>query len=67
MPAENLNQRLSAVRFDRASEKELRVILAALIDGVRAITVKLDAEAGGGVTGFDTNYTAAFDALITKS
>ncbi len=67
MPAENVNQRLNATCMERMAEKELRILLGALIDGVRAITVKLDAEAGGGVTGFDTNYTAAFDALITKS
>lgn len=68
MATEKVSQRVAALRsVSNKDQTEVLILLNALIDGVRALTVKLDAEAAGGVTGFDTDYTAAFDALITKS
>lgn len=63
--AEILQQRINSLSNTR-DQDELKAMLGALVDGIRAITVKLDAEAAGGVTGFDTNYTAGFDAIVTK-
>lgn len=54
-------QQLAALSNAR-DEKTLVVTLNALIDAIRVVTAKLDADAG--VT--DTNYTALFDAVITK-
>ena len=62
MPAEIVKQRVSSTNLDRASKTELIYLINALTDGIRAISVKLDADAG--VT--DTNYTAALDAIVTK-
>lgn len=59
---EVLKQRFAATELDKISERELRYFMAGLIDGIRAITLKLDADAG--VT--DTNYTAIFDGIVTK-
>lgn len=47
---------------DQREAQELKALLDAIVDGVRAITLKLDAD--GTVT--DTNYTATFDAIIRK-
>lgn len=58
---EVLAQRLGGMSVPN-DEYQLRVLLAALIDGIRVITAKLDADA----TVTDTNYTAVFDAVITK-
>lgn len=61
MPAEKIYQRLAYSKLDQMSKRELRAALAALIDGVRVITQKLDAN---GTIG--TDYTAKFDAVVTK-
>ena len=47
---------------DQREAQELKFLLDAIVDGVRAITLKLDADA----TVTDTNYTATFDAMIRK-
>jgi hypothetical protein len=59
--AEVLKNRLGALANSNDAD-ELRKALEALIDGIRVVTAKLDAD--GTVT--DTNYTAVFDAVITK-
>lgn len=62
MPAEILNQRLNQLSCDKDAQ-ELRAALNAMMDGIRVITAKLDADA----TVTDTNYTAVFDAVVIKS
>lgn len=62
MPLENLGQRLAKTKLDAMSKRELRALLVAVVDGIRAVTTKLDSDA----TVTDTNYTAAFDAIVTK-
>lgn len=59
---ELIKHRLPATTLDRSSEQELTILLNALIDGIRAVTAKLDGDA----TVTLTDYTAAFDAIITK-
>lgn len=61
MPQEVIKQRVAALANNQDA-KELKTLLDALVDGIRVITAKLDADAG--VT--DTNYTALFDAQIIK-
>lgn len=61
MPQEIIKQRVAALTNNQDS-KELKILLDALVDGIRVITAKLDADAG--VT--DTNYTTLFDAQIIK-
>jgi len=61
MATEKIIQRINQLPV--ASERqELLAVLNAMIDGIRVVTAKLDADAG--VT--DTNYTALFDAVIVK-
>ena len=60
MPVESLKTRLSGASTVQA-EKDVRVLLQALLDGVQAIAAKLDAD--GGVT--DTNYAAVLAAIVT--
>jgi len=61
MAAEIIKQRV--VEIANGDDREaVQVLLNALVDAVRALTVKLDADAG--VT--DTNYTSTLDAIITK-
>lgn len=61
MPLEEISKRINALP-DLAEARELRFLLNGLVDGIRAVTAKLDADAG--VT--DTNYTSTFDAFIIK-
>ena len=60
MAIESVAQRLNATNLDKMTERELRILLAALVDGLQAVTAKLDADAG--VT--DTNYTATLATYI---
>lgn len=61
MPQEIIKQRV--VDIANGDDREaIRVLLNALVDGIRTLTAKLDADAG--VT--DTNYTATFDNIISK-
>jgi hypothetical protein len=60
MPVESLAQRLSATNLDKMSERELRVLLTSLLDGMQAICAKLDADA----TVTDTNYAATLATFI---
>lgn len=53
--------RLAATNLDKLTERELRALLAALVDGIQAVCAKLDADAG--VT--DTNYAATFAGFVT--
>lgn len=62
MPAELVSQRINALSCDKDAQ-ELRILLNALIDGIRVVTVKLDNDA----TVTDTNYTAVFDAVVLKA
>lgn len=59
--AEVMKNRLAALS-NGSDADELRKLLEALVDGIRVVTAKLDAD--GTVT--DTNYTAVFDAVVTK-
>lgn len=61
MAIESVAQRLNASSLDKLSETQLRILLAALVDGLQAVCAKLDADAG--VT--DTNYAAVFATYIT--
>lgn len=56
MPVESVTQRMAAAKLDQLSERELRALLAALVDGIQAICAKLDADSGVA----DTNYAATF-------
>lgn len=62
MPAELISQRINSLSNDKDAQ-ELRVAINALIDGIRVVTAKLDADA----TVTDTNYTAVFDAVVLKA
>lgn len=62
MAAENLGQRINHLANDKDAQ-ELRAIFNSIIDGIRVVTAKLDADA----TVTDTNYTAVFDAVVIKS
>lgn len=59
---ELIKQRIPAANLDRATGQELTILLNALVDGVRAVAAKLDADA----TVTDVNYAATLDAIITK-
>lgn len=59
---EYVSQRLASASSKKDAE-ELRVLLEAMIDGIRAVCTILDADAG--VTA--TTTTATFDAAILKS
>ena len=64
MATEKINQRLAAIKsVSKNDQADLTILMNALVDGIRALTVLLDNDAG--VTG--TTYTATFDAIITKS
>lgn len=60
---EQVNKRLAASKLDQMSQRELLIMLNALMDGVRAVAAKLDADA----TVTDTNYAATLDSYITKT
>lgn len=60
--AEYVSQRINALANDKDAA-ELRILLNALIDGIRVVTAKLDLDA----TVTDTNYTAVFDAVVLKA
>lgn len=60
--AEYVSQRINSLANQKDAD-ELRFLLNAIIDGIRVVTAKLDADA----TVTDTNYTAVFDAVILKS
>lgn len=61
MPAERIVQRIN--QLDSSQERtELLALFNSLIDGIRAVTAKLDGDA----TVTLTDYTAAFDAVIVK-
>lgn len=59
---EQIKYRVPATNLDRQSEQELTALLNALVDGIRAVTAVLDADAG--VTA--TTLTATFEAIISK-
>lgn len=62
MPAvEEVKKRINAMQ-QHNDARELQLLLHALIDGIRAVTAKLDADA----TVTQTDFTASFDAQITK-
>ena len=60
MAIESVAQRLNATSLDKLSENQLRILLAALVDGLQAVCAKLDADAG--VT--DANYAAVLATYI---
>lgn len=60
--AELVSQRIGALANGKDAD-ELRFLLNALVDGVRAIAAKLDADA----TVTDTDYAATLDGYVTKS
>lgn len=60
--AEIIQQRINNLSNPR-DQDELRQMLGAIIDGIRVISAKLDGDA----TVTLTDYTAAFDAVVTKS
>lgn len=57
---ESAAKRLSSTNLDKLSERELRTLLAALVDGIQAVCTKLDADAG--VT--DVNYATTFAGYV---
>ena len=61
MAIESVKQRLGATALDKMTERELVALLASLVDGLQAITAKLDADSGVG----DTNYAATLATYIT--
>lgn len=60
MSIESVAQRLAATNLDKATERELRVLLGAVVDALQAVAAKLDADA----TVTDTNYGATVAALV---
>lgn len=60
MAIESVAQRLGATNLDKLTERELRALLGALVNGLQAITAKLDADAGT----TDTDYTATLATYI---
>jgi hypothetical protein len=60
MAIESLTQRLAATNLDKLTERELRVVLGAMLDALQAVAAKLDADAG--VT--DTNYAATVATYV---
>lgn len=60
MAIESVAQRLGATNLDKLSERQLRALLVALVDGLQAVCAKLDADAG--VT--DTNYATTLATYI---
>lgn len=60
MTSESVKQRVNALAI-AGDRQELAILLAAVVDALRAVAVKLDADAG--VT--DTNYAATVAALVT--
>lgn len=61
MAIESVAQRLGATALDKMTERELRVLLGALLDGMQAIAAKLDSDA----TVTDSNYAATLATYIT--
>jgi DNA-binding GntR family transcriptional regulator len=53
---ESVSQSLAALQIDQMSERELRKLLAALVDGIQAIATKLDADAGVTATDFAATF-----------
>ena len=63
MPLESVGLRMAAAKgIDQMSKRQLTALVGALVDALRAVTAKLDADAG--VT--DTNYTAVVDGIVKK-
>jgi hypothetical protein len=62
MAAEILKQRLAALELCRSDETEIRKVMEALIDGIRAVCDILDNDA----TLTATNTKSTFDGYITK-
>jgi hypothetical protein len=61
MPLEIISQRINSATTTK-DMRNLQILLNGLIDAIRVVTLKLDADA----TVTDTNYTAQFDANIKK-
>lgn len=60
MAIESVAQRLGATNLDKLTERELRTLLGALVNGLQAITAKLDADSGVG----DVNYASTLATYI---
>lgn len=61
---EKANQRVATIKsLSHSDRADLLILINSLIDGIRAVTLILDADAG--VTA--TNLTASFDAQVTKT
>lgn len=61
MATESVLQRMNATSLDKMTERELRILLASMVDGMQAICAKLDADTGVA----DTNYAATLATQIT--
>jgi len=61
MAIESVAQRLGATNLDKLTERELRTLLGAVVDGMHAIAAKLDLDE----TVTDTNYAATLATFIT--
>lgn len=61
MTIESVNQRLNAATLGVRDERQLRALLASIVDALQALSTKLDGDAG--VT--DTNYAATLATYIT--
>lgn len=61
MAAEKIIQRINQLNSSQ-ERTELLALFNSLIDGIRAVTAKLDSDA----TVTATDFTAAFDAVIIK-
>jgi len=63
MALEKVSTRVGALKsVSNPDQRELVLMLNSLVDALRVVTDKLDADA----TVTDTNYTALFDAAFTK-
>lgn len=63
MAIERVSERIANTSLDTGTKRELLELMTAIVDGQRALAVKLDAEA----TLTAKNFTAAFDAVVRKT
>lgn len=70
--AESVAVRINQAHLDQMSERELRKLLGAIVDGVQnlatkldTLTAKLNADAGVTDTDYATNFVSTTAAIIT--
>ena len=59
--AESVTTRFAKAQLDQLSERELRALVVALVNGIQALAAKLDSDA----TVTDVDYAAVFATYVT--